>query len=453
MRITVKNFGPIREAKDIRIAPLTLFVGPSNRGKSYLVKATSAAIESVRYAAGPVLYKEDDERNLNFITKNSLGKEEKELEMEKRFSQWAEDVRREWKERAGFFFDKQGENIAQNKNMSAIVSSNDGDMFVNLCESQDVKIKKERLSGMVKMAESALKNPSNSNGKKKHAQIFAQGKINERFFSSVCDNLSLKIFYLPASRGGIMQIYRTITNKMLRPMPASKDKNDLRIISGMLGRFAQQLTEIEKKENGGSEVKAINKNLERKILSGRINVKFPGAESPDFRYVMEGTKDELTMNDVSAAVTELAPLSIFMRHCLRPKDMLIFEEPETGLHPRAQQDIADIMVRLANAGVFVLATTHSDIVLEQISNAVHAADIKKTKPNAKIKLFGKSGQNEALMERKNVAVYSFSKQVQGGTEVRKLPFVDAAGFVPKEHIKISEELYDETVDLYSQKNS
>ena len=448
MKISVKNFGPIREAKDIRIAPLTLFVGPSNRGKSYLVKATSAAIESVRYAAGPVLYKEDDERNLNFITKNSLGKEEKELEMEKRFSQWAEDVRREWKERAGFFFDKQGENIAQNKNVSAMVSSNDGDMFVDFSKSQGQKIKKEWLSGMVKMAESALKNPSNSNGKKKQAQIFAQGKINERFFSSVCDNLSLKICYLPASRGGIMQSYRTITDKMLRPMPVSEDKNDLRIISGMLGRFAQQLTEIEKKENGGSEVKAINENLERKILSGRIDVKFPGAESKDFRYVMEGKKDELTMNDVSAAVAELAPLSVFMRYCLKRNDLLIFEEPETGLHPEGQRDIADIMVRLANAGVFVLATTHSDTILEQIGNAIRASQFNNAAKGKK--LLGKNRQPLAL---ENSAVYDFNKRSKsGGTIVKEVSFAPVTGVLTKDHMKVAHELYDQTVDLVNSRN-
>ena len=36
MKLTVKNFGPIREARNIDISPMTIFVGPSNTGKSYL---------------------------------------------------------------------------------------------------------------------------------------------------------------------------------------------------------------------------------------------------------------------------------------------------------------------------------------------------------------------------------------------------------------------------------
>ena len=36
MKLTVKNFGPIRQAKNIEVKPMTIFVGPGNTGKSYL---------------------------------------------------------------------------------------------------------------------------------------------------------------------------------------------------------------------------------------------------------------------------------------------------------------------------------------------------------------------------------------------------------------------------------
>ena len=36
MKLSVRNFGPIREATNIDISPMTIFVGPSNTGKSYL---------------------------------------------------------------------------------------------------------------------------------------------------------------------------------------------------------------------------------------------------------------------------------------------------------------------------------------------------------------------------------------------------------------------------------
>ena len=401
MRISVKNFGPIREA-NIRIAPLTLFVGPSNTGKSYMAKVISAAFESVRDAS-PV-YKEGDGIDLSFITNKSLGKDEKALEMEKRFSQWAENAQCEWEKYVGFFFDKQGENMVQDENMSVIVSSDDGRTFINLRKSQDDKIKAKCLPGLVKMAELIFENSSYSDREKNHVKIFAQRKIDAGFFSSICDNLSQSIYYLPASRGGIMQSYRTIADKALKQTSVSQGKNDSRMMSGILGLFVRQLTGIEEREHGSDDIKVINKNLVRKILGGRIDVKFPGGKSPDFRYVMED-KDELTMNDVSAAVAELAPLSIFMRHYLWSKDILIFEEPETGLHPQGQRDIADIMVRLVNEGVFVLATTHSDIILEQIGNAVRASQFNNVAKGEKL-----LGEDREPLALQDAAVYDFYTQ-------------------------------------------
>ena len=35
MKLTVKNFGPIRKAT-VDVKPMTVFVGPSNTGKSYM---------------------------------------------------------------------------------------------------------------------------------------------------------------------------------------------------------------------------------------------------------------------------------------------------------------------------------------------------------------------------------------------------------------------------------
>ena len=34
--LDVENFGPIAEAKNIEFKPMTVFVGPSNTGKTYL---------------------------------------------------------------------------------------------------------------------------------------------------------------------------------------------------------------------------------------------------------------------------------------------------------------------------------------------------------------------------------------------------------------------------------
>ena len=54
MKISVKNFGPIGEAKDIHLSPMTLFVGPSNTGKSYLAVLLYTIVESIEESFRPL---------------------------------------------------------------------------------------------------------------------------------------------------------------------------------------------------------------------------------------------------------------------------------------------------------------------------------------------------------------------------------------------------------------
>ena len=46
LTISVKNFGPIAEGS-VDLKPLTIFVGPSNTGKSYMATAVYAVMRAV----------------------------------------------------------------------------------------------------------------------------------------------------------------------------------------------------------------------------------------------------------------------------------------------------------------------------------------------------------------------------------------------------------------------
>ena len=436
MRITVENFGPIRKASDISIAPLTFFVGPSNSGKSYLAAVINSVIEAAGESFVDPLPEIDESEIKDAVAKRF-------------FMDWVKSMQQIWKGRIAYYLGEDGENIAKSRSMRVIMYSDDGDIVIDLREPSKSRISRTHLNNLVARAR---KREDKYNSDFSPSVKTFIGLVGE-FCVELFGNEWVQSYCLPAVRGGVMQSYRSVVDQSIRRASefGTRNGNASPMFSGIFGNFARQLIGIDKKEKGGKEIIAINKILESNILHGRINVIFPEIGLPEFRYAMKGKKGDMAINNVSGMVAELAPLSVFMRYYLNEGNLLIWEEPEMNLYPQAQRDIADIMVRLANAGVLVLATTHSDIVLEQIGNAIHAADIKSKKPNAKIKLLGKNGQTGALLERKNATVYSFARQTRGGTEVRKLPFSGAAGFVPKEYIKISEDLYDETVTLFSQK--
>lgn len=55
----------------------------------------------------------------------------------------------------------------------------------------------------------------------------------------------------------------------------------------------------------------------------------------------------------------------------QPGDLLILENPESDLHPRAQSMIGQLMARAAAAGVQLIVETHSDHILNGICVAIH----------------------------------------------------------------------------------
>jgi len=123
-----------------------------------------------------------------------------------------------------------------------------------------------------------------------------------------------------------------------------------------------------------------------------------------------------------------------------PDDLFIVEEPEAHLHPAAQRDISDVLVRLVNAGVNVLVTTHSDNILEQVSNFIYAADL--------------SGSKLTKLDEEKCSVYLF-KPGRGANEttVKKIPFDPETGLVTQDHLDVSSALYNETVNLMEKREN
>ena len=177
----------------------------------------------------------------------------------------------------------------------------------------------------------------------------------------------------------------------------------------------------EKHTSRNKNIALIGKQMEKGIMDGEIKIRKNETGYPDFRYKFSrgGKERELSLNNTSSMVSELAPISVFVRHHLEEGDLFIVEEPEAHLHPKGQQAISDVLVQLANAGVFVLATTHSDIVLEQISNAVHRAELKDKNPV----------KNGGELLNAKAAAYSFATRAKGKTTVRKVAFDDETGFI------------------------
>jgi hypothetical protein len=88
---------------------------------------------------------------------------------------------------------------------------------------------------------------------------------------------------------------------------------------------------------------------------------------PSGRPVSE--RDMVNIADVGIGVSQALPLIVAL-HAANPGQIVYVEQPELHLHPRAQVELANVIISAVNRGVIVIAETHSSLLLLAIQTAV-----------------------------------------------------------------------------------
>lgn len=148
--------------------------------------------------------------------------------------------------------------------------------------------------------------------------------------------------------------------------------------------------------------------LEQQILSG--NIDFSQSEldytsqSSLAREILfqplHGPKLEISI--ASSMVKELSPLVLYLRYLARAGELLIIDEPEMNLHPEVQAKIIEFLAILANAGLNILITTHSPYVMDHLTNLIKAAEHEDTEDIRKEFYLQRA---DAFIAKDRVAVY------------------------------------------------
>ncbi|MCC6686774.1 MAG: DUF3696 domain-containing protein [Fimbriimonadaceae bacterium] len=125
-------------------------------------------------------------------------------------------------------------------------------------------------------------------------------------------------------------------------------------------------------------IEGVPNNLYNQVR-GRLRELFP---SSDFRVVRvdnaiamslgfkSGVESEFQRpQNVGFGYSQVFPLLVELLNA-RPGDLVLIENPEIHLHPKAQQDLAVLISLVASSGVQVLLETHSDHILNGVRLAV-----------------------------------------------------------------------------------
>ena len=483
VRISAENFGPIVNGS-IDLRPLTVFVGPSNTGKTYFATLIYALHKILAdFSLLPVMYKHlhrfvqdlGDTKTSprdDYSWEATLQDFVEKLETEGRrfmFTDLPESVRERWQivlndsELLGEDLKIELQRCFGLQSVSELVrlsrSSDSTKLSLNVSErcqplwNFDMKVSASgittdgRLQDMVLFPDGGA--VPNRWGYRRFRELIK--KTVEEFFaellySATWNDRQGQTHYLPAARSGIMLSHRLISSSLvanatragLDPFP------EIPTFSGVVADFLQQLILYEEERTSDDLMKDFADVLEREVLDGQIRVNRASAGGyPDFVYQPQKTKEIIRLARASSMVTELAPVVLLLRNVIARGDMLIIDEPEAHLHPAAQTQMAKALGRLVRAGVRVVVTTHSDWLLMEIGNLIREGDLEEK--------IGEPINEQALpssLQPSDVGVWLFRDDgTSSGSKVEEIPFDRIEGVEPREYEDVAETLYNRSAGL------
>jgi predicted ATPase len=431
IELQIENLGPIKHG-NIKVAPITVFIGKNNTGKSYTAQMLYAILKG----------------------RSSLGLEhfpERQLKALMKGHPQFMDVKGRVVDLLGKVIEKNCEDRTKEKvkeifgPLRSIVRMGSRSLLVNFRSSEMNATISERKTDVSLTAFGLSK-------------LGDQLKDFYRPSREPFDFLELLFayqkafptpYFLPAERAGFTRLVKTL----LRAFYSSTAFTP-RYLSGV--RIDRRRLAALGLAERGEKVPALTLDLFNTFLTSRPTDNFR-AELKSLEDAMEGTIIEeprtfgimyqhsrgprVELQAASSGVAELAPLYLMVQKTLSKKSLLIFEEPEAHLHPRAQVLLARFIARLARGGVRIILTTHSTLLPIALVHLVGVSSL----PIEKRKEIGYDKTEYLTPEE--LALYHF-RWCGDGSIIERMHF-DSSGRTPElpEMDQVVEALFGEEARL------
>ena len=483
LELEVANFGPIVEAK-IDLRPLTVFVGPSNTGKSYLAILIYALHRFFSDFWEYGMFRSDMQKQLPQKTINELAEQltsweklwtEGSLVLPPPVKDEIRSVLDAQSDRLGneinrcFGIDETGTLVRKgNRDGARVVfrrhSSNDSVSFehelivgargakfkTTIPEGTPIRIKvKERSLKINNLHRRAVDFISKAGQKNKEGRYLFIYELIETLINPVLPQLTgplyVPAFYLPASRTGVMHSHQVVVSALVQNATTAGLRPDTGtpMLSGVLGDFLRQLIEFDRPRyrRRGSQ-RDLGTQIEEAILGGSVRIdRSETIGYPHFTYQPKGWKNALPLMNASSMVSELAPVVLYLRYMVSPDNVLIIEEPESHLHPAMQVEFTRQIAALVNAGVRLVVTTHSEWVLEELANIVQRSKLPKARRK-------KIPQGDFALRSDQVGAWLFKQKLRPkGSVVEEVKLDAETGLYPTDYDAVSAALYNESVSI------
>ena len=466
-KINIKNFGPVSKGH-IHLKPLTIFIGPNNSGKSYVATLIHSIISAqnksklfripARNVPKDVLRKYDScmldlyefvdrnrekqsfkvplriTRNIhNYIVKAAFNNA-LEYELNRNFGGITSSLIRNQQKTSHISISNSSQlDITLDSKLKTESSSKTNTQYEFRIDHKirDYYIVKEKNHVVMNMATYDLD--------------ILQYEIDIMLMNEIASNaltshIPKNSHYFPAARSGILQGHKALSASIIQSATFAgiQSFSEIPQLSGTVSDFISNIITMNK-DNG--LFSNIAKQLEKELFHGHITLSDSSKNAtPEIKYTTKNYA--IPLHRTSSTISEIAPVTLYLKHIVNHNSLLIIEEPEAHLHPANQIIFAKYIVKMIRAGLNIIITTHSVFLLEQLGKYILAGKIDPKIRNKKLPSY-----KEDFLLIEDVSPYVFVKQGMDNHCIDPIEMNDEEGISQEEFVKVTLGLHDETLKL------
>ena len=269
--------------------------------------------------------------------------------------------------------------------------------------------------------------------------------VVESVYPQIIGAFNSPAFHLPAGRTGFLHTYRLVLTALVKG--TSDPNTPIPRLSSSYSELLQTLISLgdAREWRESKKISPLATYLEKTILKGEVWLegKTDLGGFPSFSYRPTGWKENLPLMQASSMVSELAPVVLYLRHIVRPGDVLIIEEPEAHLHPGMQVEFTRILAAAVRNGIRIIVTTHSEWILEELANLVNSSALSKDKQKT-------LGVADFALEESEVGAWLFQpKKGSKGSFVGKIQLDPESGTYEAGYDEVAAALHNRWADISS----
>ncbi|MXP78495.1 AAA family ATPase [Lachnospiraceae bacterium WCA-9-b2] len=449
----VENFAKIEHAK-ICINSYTLFVGPNNSGKTYLMQLIQGVNERLTELVDEEILKIlKHGENQNSNARSYIISQDNILQfveyLNTKLDEKKEEIVREIFGRNVPIKKLYIEILLDMGEVYEVIQLNKKDKMGKKDSIDSLINKKRLLKYLDAIPNNILMKYSLKQVDGEVISLFASSAENKRQLLALHSILRRHSLFLPASRTGLMLLYRDFFANRVDEIMLYQVKSEEEIVpksnqSNLTQPAYQFLRFLQTYSENQSRMKKYKTEIdffEEKLIEGHIDTN----NHTGFSYDSNTDHVSVPMYMASSMVNEIAPFVL----ALTSKDVydgFIIDEIEASLHPKKQLELVRFLNRLNNKGIKLILSTHSDTFASKVNNLYILSNyVKEHKKDDMIQKLGL--EKEDLVSPEQLFVYEFINLPNGKSVVKEIAGDSQTGFQFDLFTESTMHLYQEALEI------